>query len=204
MRNNAILAAVTLALCLAASPGLAQTPKSIDPAAAPAGHYELDPSHASVLAKVSHMGLSSYTMRFDTVAGRFDYDPAQPTASQVSVVIDANSLDVGDVGIGHKFAREFLGADKFPQITFVSTAIQETDATHGVVTGDLTLNGVTRPVALAVTFNGSGPGLMGFGGYRMGFSAATDVKRSDFGSKAWQGVVGDAVHLVIEAEFSRK
>ena len=70
------------------------------------------------------------------------------------------------------------------------------------MTGDLTLRGVTRPGTLDVTFNGTGPGLLG--GHRMGFSATGDIKRSDFGSKAWLSAVGDAVHIVIEAEFQRK
>jgi polyisoprenoid-binding protein YceI len=55
-----------------------------------------------------------------------------------------------------------------------------------------------------VAFNGSGPGLFGISGYRMGFSASGDIKRSDFGSKAWEGLVGDTVRLLIEVEFVRK
>ena len=72
----------------------------------------------------------------------------------------------------------------------------------GTVTGDLTFRGVTKPVTLQVTFNGTGPGLLG--GHRMGFSATTDIKRSDFGSHQYEGMVGDDVHLDIEVEFQRK
>ncbi|MBV9509369.1 MAG: YceI family protein, partial [Caulobacteraceae bacterium] len=168
------------------------------------GTYVLDKTHASLTAKVSHMGLSSYTVRFDSLDAHYDYDPASPAASQISVTVDANSLDVGDGKIAAQFAKQFLGADRYPQITFVSTGIQATGPDQGVVTGNLTLNGVTKSISLAVTFNGCGPGLLGFGGYRMGFSATGDIKRSDFGSRAWLGLVGDEVHLVIEAEFSRK
>ncbi len=192
-----------LALALTAGPALADiTPPNPDPAAAPAGTYGLDKRHASVVAKVSHMGMSDYTMRFDRVDAQFAFDPAQPEASKISVTIDAASLDVGDDKLNRQFAREFLGAEANPQITFVSTAIQRSDATHGVVAGDLTLDGVTRPVSLAVTFNGYGSSLIG--GRRMGFSAAGDIKRSDFGSKAWLSLVGDQVHLIIEAEFTHQ
>jgi polyisoprenoid-binding protein YceI len=186
---------------LGASPALADIkPPNTDPAAAPAGDYVLDKRHASVIAKVSHMGLSGYTMRFDRLDGHFAFDPAQPDAAKISVTIDANSLDVGESVLNHQFAREFLGADADPQISFTSTGIQRTDANHGTVTGDLTFHGVTRPVTLTVTFNGYESSLIG--GRRMGFSAAADFLRSDFGSKAWLSLVGDQVHLLIEAEFT--
>ena len=204
MSRNALVAFLALAM-MAASPALAEPkPASTDPAAAPAGHYVLDHTHASLLAKVSHMGLSFYTMRFDRFDARYDYDPASAASSKIGVTIDANSLDVGDDAIGRQFARQFLGADKHPQITFVSAGVQSTDPGHGILAGDLTLNGVTKPVTLNVTFNGSGPGLLGIGGYRMGFSAFGDIKRSEFGSKAWEGLVGDTVRLLIEVEFVRK
>ncbi len=192
-----------LSLLLLMAPASVAEP-SINPADAPAGHYELDPSHASVVARVRHMGLSHYTMRFDRVAASYDYDPAHPDASKISVVIDAQSLDVGDPGIGKRFAREFLGADEHPQITFNSTAIAETDLAtgHGSMTGDLTLRGITRPITLTVAYNGTSASLIG--GRRMGFSAHGSFKRSDFGSTAWRGPVGDDIDLIIEAEFVHK
>lgn len=181
----------------------APKPASTDPGEAPAGLYVLDKTHASLTARVSHMGLSSYTMRFDGVEAQFNYDPANPEASQIVATVDANSMDVGQPKLERDFARTFLDADNHPKITFNATQIQR-DGAHGTVTGDLTLRGVTLPVTLAVTFNGCGPGFLGLGGYRMGFSATGDIKRSDFGSKQWLSVVGDDVHLVIEAEFVRK
>jgi polyisoprenoid-binding protein YceI len=73
---------------------------------------------------------------------------------------------------------------------------------RGAVAGNLTFRGVTRPVTLDVTYNGTSSGLIG--GRRMGFSATTVIKRSDFGSTAWQNAVGDDVRLVIETEFARE
>jgi polyisoprenoid-binding protein YceI len=178
-------------------------PASADPAAAPAGHYALDKSHASLTARVSHMGLSTYTMRFDDLDAQYDYDPTHPEASKVQVTVNAASLDVGKPSLDRDFARSFLDAADYPTITFTSTTIHR-DGVNGTLTGDLTLRGVTKPVTLDVTFNGSSPAFLGLGGYRMGFSATGDIKRSDFGSKQWLGVVGDDVHLVIEVEFERK
>ena len=195
------------ALLLAAAPAAAMAepaPASVEPADAPAGAYALDRAHASLIAKVSHMGLSYYTMRFDSFDAHYDYDPGNPLTSKVTVTIDANSLDVGDARLGKAFAREFLGADQHPQIVFAASGVQPTTPGHGVLTGDLSLNGVTRPVSLDVTFNGTSPAFMGIGGHRMGFSAVGDIKRSDFGLNAWKSVVGDNVRLLIEAEFAHR
>lgn len=196
------LTASALALTLLASPALTEPrPATQDPAKAAAGEYVLDKEHASLTAKVSHMGTSWYSMRFDSFDAHYDYDPARPEASRIEVSIDANSLDVGNPKTSRQFAREFLGADANPTITFVSTAIERQGA-HGVVKGDLTFDGVTRPVNLDVQFNGAGPGLLG--GHRMGFSATADIDRAEFGSKAWSSLVGDDVRLQIEVEFQRR
>jgi polyisoprenoid-binding protein YceI len=195
-------AAIVAGVFLASLAGGAGAAPSLDPAKAPAGHYVLDRRHASLLARVRHQGLSLYTMRFDKVEGEYDYDPALPLASKISVTIDAKSLDTGDPGVSKQFANEFLDADRNPTITFKSSSIQTTDQGHGTMTGDLTLRGVTQPVTLDVTYNGTEAGLIG--GRRMGFSATATIKRSEFGSKAWSSAVGDEVQLVIEAEFARQ
>ena len=200
MRLIAALAAAAVVLA-ATSVSAEPKPATLNPADAPAGTYVLDKTHASLTASLSHMGLSHYAMRFNGLDASFTYDPKTPEASRVEASVDANSMDVGNPKISGAFARDFLAAEDHPQITFVSTAITYSGV-HGTMTGDLTLRGVTRPVTLVVTFNGAGPGLLG--GHRMGFSASGDIKRSDFGSKAWLSAVGDDVHIAIEAEFQRK
>ncbi len=174
----------------------------LEPAAAPAGRYEIDPQHASVIIRVRHEGLSRYTMRFDKIAGGFDYDPANPAAAHITATIDAHSLDTGERDSSKRFADLFLNADAHPAITFVSRTLTVTDATHGALAGDLTLNGVTRPVTLEVAYDGYEAGLVG--GKRMGFSATGVIKRSAFGSTALLGPVADEVSFEIEAEFVRK
>ncbi len=192
---------VTLCVAMSIWSAVSAAP-SIDPAAAPAGHYVLDRRHASVTARVRHLGLSLYTMRFNHVEGEYDYDPARPLASKITVTIDAQSLDTGDDAVNKRFADVFLDAERNPKITFTSTTIQTTDAARGTVAGDLTLRGVTQPVLLDVTYDGTASGLIG--GRRMGFSATTTIKRSRFGSTAWRAFVGDDVELLIEAEFARQ
>lgn len=173
-----------------------------EPAKAPAGHYELDRKHTAVLASVMHEGVSHFIMRLNEVSGAYDYDPAHPQASKISITLDARSLDTGDAAISKQFADQFLDAGRSPTITFTSTAIRPTDASHGQVAGQLSFHGVTRPVTLQVTYNGYSPNLLL--GNRMGFSASTVIKRSEFGSKAWEGPVGDDVRITIETEFVKK
>ena len=202
--------AAALALALAAplgasfaQPAMNFPPPVTDPAQAAGGHYVVDPHHATLTLTVQHMGLAHSTFRMDKVDASFDYDPAKPDASKVMATIDANSFDQGDPAISTQFAKEFLDAPNHPQITFASSSLHRTDATHGVLTGDLTLAGVTKPVALNVAFDGfRGPSQMGPA--RMGFSANGMIKRSDFGvgAKMPTAIVGD-VNVILEAEFTK-
>jgi polyisoprenoid-binding protein YceI len=172
-----------------------------DPAAAPAGDYKLDKSHTSVTLKLTHLGISYYTMRFDKVQGEYSYDPAHPDATKVEVTIDPASVDTGDAGFNRQIASQVFEADKFPQIHFVSSALRSTSDDRGVLVGDLTFHGVTKTVNLDVIYNGLGRGLLHEP--RMGFSASTVIRRSDFGAAKYEPMVGDNVSVIIETEFSK-
>lgn len=197
------LAAMALAAALT-TPLAALAAPSHDVADLGGGNYSIDKQHASVVAKVMHLGVSIYTARFDTFDGTFTYDPAHPEATRVQASVDAGSMDVG-ADYSAKFAEEFLGATKFPKITFSSTAIQKGTGNTGTMTGDLTLHGVTKPVTFNVTFVGAGKSPLPPFRSIAGFTATTTIKRSDFGSDFLNnGIVGDDVNLTIEAEFDRK
>lgn len=170
----------------------------------PAGAYVSDQAHTSLTAKIVHLGFSSFTLRFDKVEARFHFDPAAPEASRLAVSVDAASIDTGSKGFDQQLAGlGWFGAESFPKITFVSDRIDLGDGQHGTVSGYLTLHGVTRPVTLAVTFNGVGLDLNPFV-TRLGFSATTTIKRSDFGVTRFEGLVGDEVRLCVEIEFIKK
>ncbi|HEX6865913.1 MAG TPA: YceI family protein [Caulobacteraceae bacterium] len=199
MRLHSVLAAMILALALN-GPALAV---SRDPSDVPAGTYELDKRHASIIAKVPHMGLTSYVVRFNSFDAGFTYDPKNPTASQVKVTVDVNSIDVGDPALSAKFAKEFLNGDDHPTATFVATELKAIDATRGTMKGDLTLRGVTRPVTLNVAFDGYTSTALA--GNRVGFSATGQIDRTEFGSTFLSPeIVGDEVDIFIEAEFLKK
>jgi polyisoprenoid-binding protein YceI len=191
-----VIALMTLAL-----PACALAASS-SPADMPAGRWVLDGKHASLIARVRHLGVSNYTLRFDKLEASFTYDPAHPEATTLEAGVDTTSLDVG-ADYGRKFADQFLDATKFPKATFVSKAMTaDLDGRTGTVTGDLTLRGVTRPMTLKVAFVAVGRAFP-FGTVA-GFSATGSLKRSDFGSHNLLSYVGDDVSLEIEGEFDHK
>jgi polyisoprenoid-binding protein YceI len=181
----------------------------------PAGTYQLDPAHASLIFRVSHLGFSRYTARFTRFAAELQLDPADPAAARVTATIDPSSIETDNRDPAYDFhaqlrAAPWLDTANFPQMTFRSTAIELTGPDSARITGDLELHGITCPVTLEATFNGgyaSHP-LDPFGA-RIGFSARGTLSRSAFGID--EGVpppgsdfgVGDAVEIVIEAEFTR-
>lgn len=195
--------AIALTVSLLASGAAAADPTSRDPAKVPAGSYDLDPRHASLLVKVPHLGgFSRYTMRFRALNGAFTYDPANWQATRVTISIDPKSIDTED-NVFNRTVAGYFEPEKYPVIQFTSTALATNEEGKGQLTGDLTLHGVTKPVMLDVEFNGVGPGLLG-AGTRMGFSGTGKIKRSEFGVTGGRPFAGDTVDLMFEVEFVKK
>lgn len=193
-----------LALVLMTAP-MASAAPSVDPADMPAGTYAVDKTHASLIARVKHMGLAAYTVRFTGFEASYSWDPQSPQTARVEAVFQAASLDTGEPKFNGEFAEKFLDARDNPTIRFVSTSIVQTSPGKGTMTGDLTLRGVTKPVTLDVTFDGFRSGI---GGQRSGFSAKGVIKRSEFGSTFLLNpplaMVGDEVELILELEFVKQ
>ena len=182
------------------------------PPMAPAGQYQLDKSHASLLMRVSHLGFSTYTTRFSRFDAQLTFDPSNIPASKVVTTIDAASFEMDaapqmcfDIMKG----PQMLDTVKFPQIVFKSERIRMTGAKSMEISGTLTLHGVTRPLVLAATFNGGYPGLPNMDPHaRIGFSAHGSFKRSDFGitfgipAPGTTMGVGDLIDYSIESEFT--
>ena len=203
-RRTGALIALALAMPLGAAAAASAGSQASGPDF-PAGHYVLDPRHSSLIARVEHMGVSRYTLRFDSLDASFDYNPARPEATRLNASVDPTSLDV-NADYGKQFAEEFLAVSKFPKATFVATSMQKTGDGQGTMTGDLTLMGVTKPVTFNVTLVGAGHEVLPipFGRHAAGFEATATIKRSDFGSTFLNNMVGDDVTLTIEAEFEKK
>ncbi|MEZ5986615.1 MAG: YceI family protein [Hyphomonas sp.] len=188
------------------------------PELGPAGTYDLDPTHASLTWKVNHFGLSNYTARFTGISGTLAFDPENLSASSLEVSVDPASVETdypADFKAGHPdspfdtFDQEISESDAyfnstvFPTITFKSTEITPTGANTGTVTGDLTFRGVTKPVTLDVTYNGTASFPWAPDQPKIGFSATGSLKRSDFGLDIMVPSLGDEVDLLIEVEFAK-
>ncbi len=183
-----------VALFLAAVPAFAH-------AAAP-DTYALDPVHTRVLFAISHDGYSQSLGTVSGSHGNLQFDPGDWSAAQLDVSVPLQQLELGDPK-WNDAALKILDAKKFPAAHFVSTRVEQIDAQHAHVFGDLTLHGVTREAELDVTFNQlKRIALPPF--HRIaGFSATTTIKRSDFGIDAWKSMIGDEVQLRLEVEAIR-
>jgi polyisoprenoid-binding protein YceI len=134
----------------------------------PAGSYRLDRGHASVTAQIRREGLSDFTFRFDRFDASFTYDPQKPAETLLLVTLDPTSVDANVAAwTEHLQAAALLDTAKFLQISFVSTNFLQTSATTGVLVGNVTFLGITKPMAIEVTLNGVMPGprtVVGFSG----------------------------------------
>ena len=194
----------TTAFTAIAGAALAFTPPTTDLSKTPAGTYTLDKSHANIVFGVSHLGFSEYYSRFNDFDATLDFDPKNPENSSVNVTIQTASADANNKKMEDKYDGEkFFNATKFPVATFTSTKVEKLTDSTGKITGDLNLLGVTKPVTLDVTFNGSGMNPFA-GKHTLGFSATGSFKRSEFGMKEYLPAVGDEVSLMIQAEFNHK
>jgi polyisoprenoid-binding protein YceI len=166
--------------------------------------YPIDPAHSGAHFTVRHMMITNVRGGFRNVKGTVVCDPENPANSSVEAEIDASSIDTREAQRDtHLRSADFLDVEKFPTITFRSTAVAKAGEGEWKVTGDLTIHGVTR----AVVLNVEGPAPEGkdpWGNTRSGASATTKIKRSDFGL-TWNAaletgglLVGDEVKIELE------
>jgi len=170
--------------------------------------YTLDTSHSQVGFVVKHMMVSKVRGRFDDFAGTITIadDPAE---SSVEVSVQLASIDTRDAKRDeHLRSADFFTTDEHPTMTYRSTGVRHDGGNRWHVDGELTLLGITRPVALEVEFEGAATDP--WGGSRIGFSAKGEVNREDFGMTFNAGLetggvlVGKKAVLEIEAEAVRQ
>lgn len=170
------------------------------PAFAAPETYTLDTSHSDIVASYNHLGYSTTTMLFSGITGEIQFDQEDPAASSVTLSFPIASMMTADKGrYDHFMTPEFFGAADNPNGTFTSTSIEVTGETTANITGDLTLNGITKPVVLAATMNTVGEHPMMKKPWA-GFSATTTVLRSEFDMGMFTPFVSDEVLVEISVE----
>jgi polyisoprenoid-binding protein YceI len=166
--------------------------------------YDFDKAHTQILFFVDHLGFSKSQGEFHEYDGNFTIDRENPENSSVHVMIKTDSIDMDDEKWdAHMKNEDFFHTEKFPDMTFKSTSIEMTGENEALVTGDLTLLGVTKPVMLETVHNKTGEHPYS-GKMVAGFSASASLKRSDFGMTYGLPGLGDEVEIRLEVEGVRQ
>lgn len=208
-----ILAAALVLTTAVATPLVAQQagmPGSKNVAAITGGTYTADANHTLVKWEVNHLGFTPLWGLFGGITGTLQLDPKNPTAAKVDVTIPVSKLQTGVPGFtahllkpaGENGKADFFGANP-ADARFVSTGVTVSGETAKIA-GNLTLNGVTKPVTLDAKFYGAGkmPAQMG-GKENVGFEAETKIRRSEFNLGMAVPMVSDEVKLKIAAAFEK-
>lgn len=191
------------ALGVALALGVVQVPQAI----AEPQTYLVDDEHFSMMFEVQHIGYAPVMGMFREVEGQFEYDDAAKDLTSGSLTFKSKSVFTNhDKRDDHLRNADFLNSGEFPDITFEVTDFQSTGDNTGLVTGDLTLLGQTRPVEVNITLNKSAEYPIGHEKYTLGMTAETAFKRSDWGMTYGvdNNLVGDEVKLRFGFEALRK
>jgi polyisoprenoid-binding protein YceI len=171
------------------------------------GTYVIDPAHTEVGFVARHLIGTKVRGRFTEVSGTFTV-AEQPEDSTLSAVVQASSIHTNQsMRDDHLRSNDFLDVPNHPTLTLVSTGLRRVDDTHWVLTGDLTIRGVTKSVDFDLEFLGEGPSMQE-GKTVVAFSATAGIDRRDFGvsfnSSLLDGsvVVGNKVVIEVEVEAS--
>ena len=172
-------------------------------------NYKIDPAHSSAQFSVRHMMISNVRGGFGSVQGTVAYDPQNMAASKIDVEIDATTINtLESARETHLKSPDFLHVEKYPTITFKSKAVIPHGEGELRVKGDLTIHGVPKEVILDVeapSTEEKDP----YGNARIGASATTKIKRSEFGL-TWNApletggiLVGDDLKINLEVSLIR-
>jgi polyisoprenoid-binding protein YceI len=176
--------------------------------AAPAAYgaaevYRFDPVHTQIWFTADHQRFSHPQGRLRVKSGWFQLDEKDWSSGRTDVEIDMTSADMGDAKWSDMVrSGQFLDAGRWPTARFISKSVEKKDAKSGVIHGDLTLHGETKPVDVEFTLNRIGNDPYQFK-QKAGFSAKAVLHRSDFGIKRYAEVVAENIELRFEVEGIR-
>ena len=162
--------------------------------------YTLDSSHSQILFSYNHLGYSTTWGMFSGFEGEIMFDQEDPANSSVSVSMPVKSMFTGwEARFNHFMSDDFFGAADDEMVSFTSTGIEVTGEDTAKITGDLTLNGVTKSVVLDAKLNKAGEHPMAKKPWA-GFDATTTLVRSEYELGQFAPFVGDEVEVKISVE----
>lgn len=190
--------------------GAPEIPGAKDPARVAAGSYALDASHTLVKWNVSHFGFNDYFGIFGDISGTMELDPTNIEATKFEIMVPIADVTVASAGLKEHLLRagkdgaapDFFGPEP-GMATFVSREVTKTGDMTANVTGDLTINGKTGPVLLAVEFSGAGANPFNKK-ETVGFHARGMMDRTQWGVNYGVPVVSKDVELTISAAFEKQ
>lgn len=177
---------------------LAALPIAASPSAS-AGRYEIDPRRTEVRFAYK-MALSTQRGRFTKVSGTIDYNPAAPEKSKVKASIVAASLTTGEAFVDSELKGvAFFNVEASPVIAFKSVAVKSSSPTAADLAGEITINGITKPVVFKVNLAPHDDPALKFDVGAQKFIAKTRIKRSAFNMTKFKALVDDDIELEIDA-----
>ena len=168
--------------------------------------FQIDAAHSEIQFSARHMMVSKVRGVFEKWGGAILLNPANPGATVVDITIEAASISGKDEKRDeHLRSPDFLGVEQYPSITFKSTKVEVTGDNTAKLHGDLTIRDVTKPVVMAVEYQGNAKSPWGTVNY--GFSATTKINREDWGL-SWNAaletggwLVGKEIQIDIDLEL---
>ena len=146
------------------------------------------------------MALSTQRGRFTKVSGTVDYNPAAPEKSKIRASIAAASLSTGEAFVDNELKGvAFFNVEASPVIAFRSVAVKSRSPTAADLAGEITINGITKPVTLKVSLSPHDDPALKFDSGAQKFVAKTCIKRSAFNMTKYQALVDDDIELEIDA-----
>lgn len=168
----------------------------------PAGTYKSEQGHAYVAFQYSHQGYSRPIIRWGTTDATVTFDAENPENSKLTVTLPVKDIDTGVAAWDDHIKGEgFFDLANHPEVTFVSTDIEQIRDGYGTLTGELTIKGVTKPFTLTGTVNKVGKHFRS-GVDMFGVSATGQLKRSDFGVDKYAPMADD-IDIMVEVEFQK-
>ena len=144
------------------------------------GTYAIDAAHSSVGFVARHAMVTKVRGSFTEFEGSGFFDVDHPTNSHLELVIKADSINTGNADRdGHLRSNDFFAMEEYPTLSFRSTSVEQTGDAEYRVVGDLTIKGVTKPVSVDFTYEGSA--VDPFGNQRVGFEGSVVINRKDWG-----------------------
>lgn len=171
--------------------------------------WAIDPTHSEVQFKIKHLVISTVTGSFKSFEGSVETENDGFEGAKVQFSADIDSIDTNMAQRdAHLKSADFFDAENFPKLSFVSSSFTQKDDENYVLTGDLTLRGVTKSVTLSATYGGQMVDF--YGNTKAGFEISGKINRKDFGlnwsavTEAGGVVVSDEVKLHINVQVAKQ